>query len=107
MAPASRCNSCNSFNFVFMLYMVIECFKEGAAPEIYRRLREQGRMMPAGLEYVSSWIDMDFKICWQLMQTKDFALFDQWTTNWRDLIDFEVVPVRTSAEVRETMNKKL
>jgi hypothetical protein len=90
-----------------MLYMVIERFKEGAAQEIYRRLREKGRMMPAGLEYVSSWIDMDFRICWQLMRTEDFALFDQWMANWHDLIDFEIVPVRASAEVRETTNQKL
>jgi hypothetical protein len=90
-----------------MLYMVIERFKEGAAREIYRRFREKGRMMPAGLEYLSSWIDMDVKICWQLIRTEDFALFDQWIGNWRDLIDFEIVPVRTSAEVREMMNKEL
>lgn len=81
-----------------MLYMVIERFKEGAAPEIYRRFGDKGRMMPEGLEYVSSWIDLDFKVCWQLMQTEDFALFDAWIANWRDLIDFEIVPVRTSAE---------
>jgi Domain of unknown function (DUF3303) len=29
-----------------MLYMAIERFKENAAPEIYRRFRENGRMMP-------------------------------------------------------------
>jgi hypothetical protein len=33
-----------------MLYMVIERFKENAVPEIYRRFREKGRMMPDGLE---------------------------------------------------------
>lgn len=85
-----------------MHYMVIERFKD--APAIYQRFREKGRMMPNGLDYISSWIDHDFKICWQLMQTQDFALFDQWTANWRDLMDFEIVPVRTSAEVRERMN---
>src|SRR6186997_3334972 len=69
-----------------MLYMVIERFKEGSAPEIYRRFREKGRMMPEGLEYISSWIDLSFKTCWQLMQTEDFGLFDKWTTNWRDLV---------------------
>jgi len=89
-----------------MLYMVIERFKEGAAPEIYQRLREKGRMMPSGLEYVSSCIDIDFGTCWQLMQTEDFALFDQWIANWRDLIDFEIVPVRTSAEAVQLMNAK-
>ena len=90
-----------------MLYMVIERFKEGAEPEIYRRFREKGRMMPAGLEYVSSWIDMDFKICWQVMQTEDFRLFDKWIANWGDLMDFEIVPVRTSAEASELMKQKM
>ena len=79
-----------------MLYMVIERFKN--APAIYQRLREKGRMMPDGLEYLSSWIDHDFKVCYQLMQTNDFALFDRWTGNWSDLMEFEVVPVRSSAE---------
>jgi Domain of unknown function (DUF3303) len=86
-----------------MLYMVIEHFKEGAAPEIYRRFRERGRIMPDGLEYVSSWINLDFKICYQLMRTEDFALFDKWIDNWRDLMQFEIVPVRTSAEAVELM----
>ena len=85
--------------------MVIERFKEGAAAEIYRRFREKGRMMPEGLEYISSWIDLDFKICWQLIETENFTLFDRWIDNWRDLMDFEIVPVRTSAELSELMNK--
>jgi hypothetical protein len=89
-----------------MLYMVIERFKKGAAPEIYRRFREKGRMMPNGLEYVSSWIDLDLKICFQLMQTEDFALFDPWMENWKDLMEFEIVPVRTSAEAVEMMKGK-
>ena len=37
-----------------MLYMVIERFHSGAAPEIYRRFRDRGRMAPEGLRYVSS-----------------------------------------------------
>jgi len=89
-----------------MLYMVVERFKEGAAPEIYRRVREKGRMMPDGLKYVSSWIDDNFKICWQLMQTEDSALFDRWIANWRDLMDFEIVPVRTSTEAIKLMSGK-
>ena len=80
-----------------MLYMVLERFK-GDASEIYRRLRENGRMMPAGLEYISSWIDLDLKTCYQVMQTKDESLFPLWTRNWKDLIEFTIVPVRTSAE---------
>jgi Protein of unknown function (DUF3303) len=84
-----------------MLYMVIERFKD--APAIYRRLREKGRMMPEGLEYVSSWIDVDLRICWQLMRAEDESLFQTWINNWKDLADFEIVQVRTSAEVREMM----
>ena len=89
-----------------MLYMVVERFKDGAAPEIYRRFREKGRMMPEGLSYVSSWIDLDFKVCWQLMQTEDCELFDRWIENWRDVIDFDIVPVRTSAKAVEVMSAK-
>jgi hypothetical protein len=88
-----------------MLYMVVEHFKD--APAIYRRLREKGRMMPEGLEYVSSWIDVDLKICWQLMQAEDASLFQRWIDNWKDLMDFEIVPVRTSAEMREMIEKGL
>jgi uncharacterized protein DUF3303 len=84
-----------------MLFMVIERFKD--APAIYRRLREKGRMMPEGLEYVSSWIDVDLKTCWQLMRAEDESLFQTWIDNWKDLADFEIVQVRTSAEVREIM----
>lgn len=81
-----------------MLYMVIETFKDGAVPEIYRRFREKGRMMPDGLTYVSSWIDLDVKRCFQIMEAEDPGLFEAWIREWRDLADFEVVPVRTSAE---------
>ena len=79
-----------------MLYMVIEQFKD--APAIYRRLREKGRMMPDRLNYISSWIDTDLKVCYQLMETEDVSLFDTWTENWDDLMEFKIVPVRTSAE---------
>ena len=85
--------------------MVIERFKDGAAPEIYRRFRERGRMMPDGLEYISSWISHDLKTCWQLMQTDSSEKFAQWTQNWDDLMEFDIVPVRTSAEMREIMNE--
>ena len=87
-----------------MLYMVYERFKEGAAPEIYRRLRDKGRMMPEGLEYVSSWIDLDFKTCYQLMRTEDESLFRRWTDAWDDLMEFEIVPVRTSVQMVDLMS---
>jgi hypothetical protein len=87
-----------------MLYMVIERFKD--APAIYRRVREKGRMMPEGLEYVSSWVDRDLTTCWQVMRTDDESLFQHWIDNWKDLVDFEIVPVRTSTDVRELMREE-
>lgn len=81
-----------------MFYMVIEKFKPGAAVEIYRRAKEQGRLLPEGLEYVASWVDLEFNTCFQLMQTEDVSLFDEWCERWQDLGDFEIIPVRTSAE---------
>jgi len=88
-----------------MLYMVIERFKD--APAIYQRLRERGRMMPEGLEYVSSCVAVDLKTCWQLMRAEDESLFQSWIDNWKDLADFEVVPVRTSDEVRKILEEQL
>lgn len=81
-----------------MLFMVIEHFRAGSAPEVYRRFRERGRMAPDGLQYVASWVDMDYKRCFQVMETEDEALLKQWTANWDDLVDFEIIPVRTSAD---------
>ena len=86
-----------------MLYMVVERWAPGAAPAIYRRFRERGRMAPEGLEYVASWVDHEFRTCWQLMRTEDPALFGAWTDAWQDLGSFEIVPVRTSAEAVEIM----
>jgi uncharacterized protein DUF3303 len=82
--------------------MVIERFKK-PAEEIYRRAREKGRMMPEGLEYVSSWVDLEFKICYQLMKTDNELLFAVWIENWKDLVEFEIIPVRSSQEAMEVI----
>ena len=79
-----------------MLYMVVEHFKD--APAIYARVREHGRMMPEGLEYVSSWVDENLECCFQLMQTDDRRLLDEWMANWEDLVNFEVYPAISSGE---------
>lgn len=77
--------------------MVVEEFLHGAEP-VYERAAEKGRMLPPGLEYVDSWIDEGLGRCWQLMETDDPALFDEWTANWSDLARFEIVPVIGSSE---------
>ena len=85
--------------------MVIEHFKDEV--EIYRRFREKGRMMPEGLNYVSSWIDTDFEKCFQLMETENAKLFDEWTLNWNDIVDFEIFPVMSSKKAAEKVAEKL
>ncbi len=81
-----------------MLYMIIEHFKPGAGSAIYARVGERGRQLPAGLEYLYSWVDLDYARCFQVMRTEDRSLLDGWMRAWSDLVDFEVVPVQTSAE---------
>jgi hypothetical protein len=81
-----------------MVFMVIEHFRPGRARDVYRRFHERGRMTPEGLRYVSSWVELKFERCFQVMETENEALFAEWTARWNDLIEFEIVPVRTSAE---------
>ena len=77
--------------------MVVEEFVQGARP-VYERAAERGRMVPPGLEYVDSWIDESLERCFQLMETDDPALIDEWIAKWSDLARFEVVPVLSSDE---------
>ena len=79
-----------------MRYLVIEQFVHGARP-VYERAAEKGRMLPDGLVYVDSWIAESLERCFQLMETDDPALFDEWIANWSDIGEFEVVPVIDSA----------
>jgi hypothetical protein len=81
-----------------MLFMVIEHFHAGRAPDVYRRFRDRGRMMPDGVQYVGSWVDFQFERCFQIMEADDEAALRRWTDRWDDLIDFEIVPVRASAD---------
>lgn len=81
-----------------MLFLVIERFRGGDAVPVYRRFRERGRLAPEGLRYVSSWVTVDLDRCYQVMECAERALLDAWMAEWADLVDFEVVPVITSAE---------
>jgi hypothetical protein len=83
-----------------MLFMVVERFKGRDPVPIYQRLRESGRSMPDGLRYVDSWIEVNFDRCFQLMECADVSLLMRWILPWRDLIEFEVIPVSPSRDVR-------
>ena len=81
-----------------MVFMVIERFKHGDATPVYRRFRERGRLTPEGLTYIGSWVTADLTTCFQVMETSDRTLLDDWIGRWQDLVDFEIIPVISSAE---------
>ena len=89
------------------LFIVIEHYRDGDAAPVYRRFRDRGRLAPEGLDYVASWVDDDLRVCYQLMQTEDPALLDEWMANWTDLVEFEVVPVITSAQAADRIAPRL
>lgn len=90
-----------------MLFMVIERFKNRDALAVYRRVREQGRTIPEGLNYVGSWVEANFDRCFQLMECDDLRLFQEWVVQWQDLVEFEIVPVVPSKETVETLTPML
>ena len=84
-----------------MLFMVIERFRDGDALPAYKRVRDEGRLLPDGLTYVDSWVEANFSRCFQLMRCDDLKLIQQWLLHWRGSgATFEIVPVVTSKETQ-------
>ncbi len=90
-----------------MLYLIIEEFHDGDAVPVYQRLRDRGRLAPDGLRYVASWVQQDFRRCFQLMDCDDPELLRRWMEHWNDLVDFEVLPVMTSDEAAAAIAPRL
>ena len=82
-----------------MLYMVIERFRSLAAAGA--RFLERGRMMPEGVIYHASWMEANGERCFQIMESAERGLLDEWMRRWEDLVEFEVVEVMTSSEFWE------
>jgi hypothetical protein len=68
---------------------------------VYERFRDSGRLAPEGLAYVVSWVVSDLRRCYQVMETADPALLEAWMAQWRDLADFEVHEVISSADAMQ------
>ena len=90
-----------------MLFMVIERFRNQDALPIYRRMRERGRMIPDGVEFVDSWISADLGRCFHLMRCDDVSLLQRWIAGWTDLVEFKVVPVTHSKETAASLQPLL
>ena len=90
-----------------MLFMIIERFRDDRAVDVYRRFRDHGRMAPDGVRYVASWVDLEFERCFQVMEAENENLLREWTARWDDLVEFEIVPVRTSDEAVKVIAPRL
>jgi hypothetical protein len=89
-----------------MLVMVVERFRHGPAP-VYERAAAQGRMLPKGVRYIDSWIEeRTLDRCFQLMEVDDEALLHEWAANWEDLVDFEFIPVVSSAQAAASQRNR-
>jgi len=84
-----------------MQYMIIEKFHEGKVKALYQRFDEKGRMVPDGVKYIDSWIHEDVTICYQLMESRTKELLNNWIEQWKDLADFEIIAVISSAEAKK------
>jgi len=74
-------------------FMVIETYKQGCLDKVYERFHSKGRMLPAGLVYLDSWLEKGRERCFQLMETDNPDLFPAWTGQWQDLMAFEIVEI--------------
>ena len=81
-----------------MLFMIVEHFRGGDPRPVYERFRLQGRLAPAGLRYVASWVTTGLTRCYQVMECEDRRVLDAWIGAWKDLVEFEVHPVITSTD---------
>jgi hypothetical protein len=72
---------------------MVERFEPGGLHEVYRIVRERGRMLPDGLVYVDSWVSAGLDVCYQLMECDDPALVQGWAASWGALARIEVIPV--------------
>ena len=88
-----------------MIYMIIERFHPGKVKELYQRFDEKGRMLPEGVEYINSWINEDVTVCYQVMEAASITQLHEWIANWKDLVDFEIIPVISSAEAKNRLVK--
>jgi len=87
--------------------MIVEHYLNEDPLPVYRRFRDHGRLAPEGLQYVSSWVDDKLERCFQLMETHDPGLLDEWISEWSDIVRFEVYPVLSSKEAAEKIKPLL
>ena len=89
-----------------MTYMIVEKFYPEKIKSLYQRFDEQGRLLPAGVEFIDSWINEEVTLCFQLMKSESREKLDEWVSNWDGYAEFEIVPVISSGEAKRKVFSK-
>ncbi len=89
-----------------MLFMVIERFKDNDPDRVGKRFAEKGRMLPPDVLYHVSWVDPQNSRCFQVMSAPDRESLQPWVVCWEDLVEFEIIPVQTSADFWAAVSSK-
>ena len=55
-------------------------------------------MLPEGVTYHASWVDSEGGRRFQVMEAVHPEVLNLWVSRWNDLVDFEIIPVLTSAD---------
>lgn len=86
-----------------MKFMVIERFRDQDAVSVYRRFQDRGRLMPEGIAFVASWVEVNLDRCFQIVECDDPALLQTWIAHWTDVASFEIVAITTGAETKAAL----
>lgn len=84
-----------------MQYMIIEKFHPSKVKAMYQRFEAKGRMLPEGVSYINSWINESVTVCYQVMESESPEKLQLWIDQWKDLVDFELIPVISSTQAKE------
>ena len=90
-----------------MQFLNVERLRGGDPVPGYRRFRDRGRLALDGVRYLSSWVTTDLSTCYQVMDCDDSTRLEQGMANWTDLVEFQVIPVVTSAEAAAAVAPRL
>ena len=78
-----------------MLFMVIEPFQAPGRPPPYTAVSAKGEDGPPEVVYHASWVGHGFLAVASSHGGHGESKLREWAANWEDLVDFEIIPVRT------------
>ncbi len=86
-----------------MQFMIVTGFRNQDGAAVYRRMRNEGRLIPDGMTFKYSWATADLSRSFQIFECEDVTLIQRWVARWADLCSFEVVPVVPGLEASNAL----